>query len=106
GRANDRGRARDRREGGSRDPRRLNSKLLVLRPASLVGAGRAPPFSSLKGVSQATLRPSDPSLERSLREIGRELVDAMPRQALHPVRRLEQRAITRVAGDAPLRAAV
>jgi proline dehydrogenase len=41
-----------------------------------------------------------------VREIGRELVEAMPRQALHPLRRLEQRAITRVAEDRELRAAV
>jgi proline dehydrogenase len=49
---------------------------------------------------------SDAGLENALRKIGDQIVGAMPAQSLHPLRRLEQHAMTRVAEERELRAAV
>jgi RHH-type proline utilization regulon transcriptional repressor/proline dehydrogenase/delta 1-pyrroline-5-carboxylate dehydrogenase len=53
-----------------------------------------------------TPRAGDAALEKALYEIGGQIVGAMPARSLHPIRRLEQRVMTRVAEERGLRASV
>jgi proline dehydrogenase len=48
----------------------------------------------------------EPDLERSIREIGKELAAAFPPASRHPLRRLDERLMTRIADDRQLRAAM
>src|ERR671916_1257585 len=48
----------------------------------------------------------DPRLERQLQAIGRELHDALPPRARHPLRALDSKAMELASRDAELRAAL
>src|SRR5436305_2907106 len=50
--------------------------------------------------------PSGAAVERDLHEIGRELAEAFPSRARHPVRALDEKAMELTSSDAELRAAL